>query len=83
LTRGVRTRAAWLAAFGASALANAADPPSTPAEPEPFPDAELLEFLGSEDGADDMWNQFLAWLETTADPKREKSAREAEGDGDE
>jgi hypothetical protein len=83
LTRGPATRAAWLAAFGASALANAAEPAPAPAPPEPDPDAELLEFLGSEDGSDDMWAQFLAWLETTADTKREKPAVEAEGETDE
>jgi hypothetical protein len=83
LTRSARARAAWLAAFGASALANAADPPSTPAAPEPDPDAELLEVLGSEDGADDMWTQFLAWLETTPDPDHEKPAADAEGESHE
>jgi hypothetical protein len=80
LTRGGKARAAWLAAFGASALANAADPVPAPARPETDPDAELLEFLGSEDGADDMWTQFLAMLETTADPKR---AQPDEGEADE
>lgn len=82
MTRGRPVRAAWLAALGASALANAAEPPS-PGEPEPDPDAELLEFLGSDDGSDDMWTQFLAWLETTVEAKSEKRAPKAEGETDE
>jgi hypothetical protein len=83
LTRGPRARAAWLAAFGASALANASEPAPPTGQPEPAPDTELLEFLGSEDGSDDMWTQFLAWLETTAEAKRETPAPEAEGKSDE
>lgn len=78
------TRAAWLAACAASALASAADPPpSAPPPPEADPDAELLEFLGSEDAADDVWTHFLAWLETAADPQRESPAPKAEGETDE
>jgi hypothetical protein len=71
--------AAWLVAVGAAALAGAADPSA----PEPAPDAELLEFLGSDDGTDDVWTQFLAWLEAAADPKLEPPAPEAEGETDE
>jgi hypothetical protein len=85
LTHARRVRAAWLAAFGASALASAAEPSAPPEQPQPHrdADAELLEFLGSEDGSEDMWTQFLVWLETTAEAKREPPAPKADGASDE